>query len=136
MVLNGGTQAAISCIMKQILFLIFLLATSQTVFSQGNIPEYTTQKGLVVLRVVPKDRTAKIFLAGHQAAVLDLKKDAQLLSVTVIKGDQKQKLELRANGEFYEVKNLPEQKPYELEFQVQVQNKPQQMRLKIDSTKP
>jgi hypothetical protein len=103
----------------------------------SEIPEYTHQGNLVTIRVVPKDRSAKIFIVGHKAAEMNFKDDAQILSVSVLKKNRKETLQLNRQGDFYEVQGLPEgEKPYQLMIKAAVKGQTEEVKVNIPTQKP
>jgi hypothetical protein len=123
--------------MKLLMFLIFQMATLSFAVNPADIPEYTQQGSFVTLRVVPKDRTAKIFVVGHKAAELDFKNEAQILSVSLVNNRKKEVLNLNKQGDYYEVKGLPpKNEPYQLMIQTQAKGKMEELKVDIPSQKP
>lgn len=124
--------------MKSVLT-ILVLAFSAMGFAQSprEIPEYTHQGNLVSVRIVPKDRTAKIFLVGHKAAEVNLKDEAKVLSVTLLKKNQKEVLQLDKQGDYYEVKGLPAgRQPYDLMIQTEVRGQAEHLKVEVHPQKP
>ncbi len=72
---------------------------------------YLGQGDLVTVRMVIGEGKARIFLVGKEAARVDLKNPAQLLSLTAFTDDgKKQELRFSRDGEFY-VTMLPKKNP-------------------------
>lgn len=122
-----------------IFFLLLLpmgLAFAQEPSSPGT-PQFGAEGRLVILKVVPGDRTAKLFFIGKKAVTLDFQKDHKLLSVTALKDGQKETLKFRNNGESYEVLNMPAWRdPYSLDVKSEVRGKVEELNVKIVPTKP
>ena len=85
-------------------FIIFFpfISLSQE-FRPGN-PSYVGENKLIVLRFVPQDKSGKVFLVGSKVADIDFKKNAKLLSVTMLTDSQEEVLQLNQNGSYYEIK--------------------------------
>ena len=98
-----------------ILLLTFVTAFANAQVSGNGIAEYSAQGRLVILRIVPGDKVAKLFILGKKAAELDLKKDAKVLSVFLNSGGSSEELRINNRGDYYEVRGLPKREiPYEL----------------------
>lgn len=128
--------------MTKFRFIFFLLlipmglAFAQEPLSPGT-PQFGAEGRLVILKVVPGDRTAKLFFIGKKAVTLDFQKDHKLLSVTALKDGQKETLKFRNNGESYEVLNMPAWRdPYSLDVKSEVRGKVEELNVKIVPTKP
>lgn len=122
------------------IFILFLLPVG-LVFAQEPLPPGAPQFGaegrLLILKVVPGDRTAKLFFIGKKAVTLDFQKDHKLLSVTAFNDGQKETLKFRSSGESYEVLNMPAWKePYSLDVKSEVRGKVEELNVKIVPTKP
>lgn len=120
------------------ILLVCLLGTqsvAQQVFP--NNPQYKAESELLILRFVPGDKKAKIFLAGNKVADLDFNKDAKILSVVMLNETKKEVLKLNRNGDFYEVESSKEfPSAYQIVVKTEVRGKPQEMKFKINQTKP
>lgn len=85
-------------------------------------PEYTASGKLLILRVVPQDRTAKIFVVGSKIAEVDLKRDTKILSVH-LRDPETETLQLNSRGEYYEVNGIPNKgQPYKLSIKARVRD--------------
>lgn len=114
-----------------------LLGNLSFAVNPSEIPEYTHQGNLITLRVVPKDRTAKIFIVGHKAAEMNLKDETQILSVSLLKKNRKEILQIDRQGDFYEVRGLPgSEKPYELMIEATVKGQMEEIKVNIPKQKP
>lgn len=100
-------------------------------------PEYTAQGRLVIVRVVPKDRTAKLFFVGKKAAELDLKKDHKVLSVTAIgPGSKSEQLSFQGEGDAYTVSQIPDwSQPYDLSIMTETRGQKDELKVKIENGK-
>ncbi|KHD88378.1 MAG: hypothetical protein OM95_09590 [Bdellovibrio sp. ArHS] len=100
-------------------------------------PQFGAEGRLLILKVVPGDRTAKLFFVGKKAAELDFNKDHKLLSVTALKNGQTETLQFKNNGDSYEVFGLPGGKePYSLGVKSEVKGKVEELKVKIQPAKP
>jgi hypothetical protein len=98
------------------------------------VPEFTQQGNLVTLRVIPKDRAAKIYLIGHKAAEADFRKNAKILKVSLIDHDKREELKIDKQGDYYEIKGLPSRaQPYRLNIQTKVQGQIEDFDFQIPS---
>jgi hypothetical protein len=99
--------------------------------------QYRVESNLIILRFVPADKTAKIFLAGKKFAELDFNKDAKVLSVVMLNDTKKEILQLNRAGDFYEVesaKAFPES--YQIIVNTEIRGKYQEIKLKVKNAKP
>ena len=123
-------------ILAALSFLFLSAVVSAQIPGPGD-PEYTTQGRFLVLRVIPKDRGAKLFLAGHEALNLDLKKETKILSVTLLKDERKEVLHFDGQGDTYEILNIPANSfPYELGIKAEVRGKQEELKVKVLNGKP
>ncbi len=100
-------------------------------------PNYMAQGHLLVLRVVPGDKSLKLFFAGKKAGELDLKKDHVVLSVTAMGGKKQETLRFKENGEAYDVLDLPAwNEPYDLSVKSRVRGKVEELKVKMPAAKP
>jgi hypothetical protein len=124
--------------LRYLLFTIFslsLLAGAQK--PPPDDPNYMAQGRLLILRVVPGDKSVKLFFAGTKAAELDLKKDHTLLSVTASGKKKSEILKFKETGEAYEVSTLPTWKePYELSVKSSIRGQVEELKVKMPATKP
>ncbi|MBV2167840.1 MAG: hypothetical protein KUL82_03950 [Bdellovibrio sp.] len=112
------------------------LAFSQEPPRPGD-PQFGAEGRLVILKVVPGDRTAKLFFVGKKAAEIDFTKDHKLLSVTAFKDGQTETLKFRNNGDSYEVLDMPGWKgPYSLGVKSEIKGKVEEFKVKIQPSKP
>lgn len=95
-------------------------------------PKIEATGKLLTIRVVPQDKSARIYLAGVEAAAIDLKTSSPMVEITAQKGKERRKLEFTNLGDAYEVKELPSwSKPYELIFKARVKEKTEDIRVNI-----
>ncbi|WP_415063198.1 hypothetical protein [Bdellovibrio sp.] len=112
------------------------LAFSQEPPRPGD-PQFGAEGRLVILKVVPGDRTAKLFFVGKKAAEIDFTKDHKLLSVTAFKDGQTETLKFKNNGDSYEVLDMPGWKgPYSLGVKSEIKGKVEELKVKIQPSKP
>lgn len=123
----------------KIIFLVLMLPPFLA-FAQKpppNDPNYMAQGHLLVLRVVPGDKTLKLFFAGKKAGEVDLKKDHMILSVTATGGKKQESLKFKESGEAYEVVDAPAwNEPYDLSVKSRVKGKFEELKVKIPAPKP
>lgn len=99
--------------------------------------KYEAEGRLLVLKVVPGNKSAKLFFVGKKAAELDLKAGHKLLSVTAMGEGQKEELKFRNTGDSYEVTNFPEwPKAFELRVKSEIKGQIEEHKLKIQPSKP
>ena len=111
------------------------LASAQV--SGNGIAEYSAQGKLVVLRIVPGDKVAKLFILGKKKAELDLKKDTKIISVFLNSENKSEELRINNRGDYYEVRGLPKhQTPYELSVKTAVKGEKEEVTFKINMQKP
>jgi hypothetical protein len=127
--------------MKTLKIIFFTLASiSFFAFAQKpppDDPNYMAQGRLLVLRVVPGDKSVKLFFAGKKAGELDLKKDHLVLSVTATGEKKQESLKFKESGEAYEVLNLPAwNEPYDLSVKSQIKGKIEELKVKMPAKKP
>ena len=122
--------------------LLFLqLLISAACFGQDPIqndhPEFLGQGKLVILRIIPGDKTAKLFIVGRKAAELDLKKEAQILSVFLNSSNSQEELRVNNRGEFYEVSGMPNRtSPYVLSVKTKVNDHIEDIKINIKTKMP
>lgn len=120
--------------MKALIILVLLISSASYAVNPREVPEFTQQGSLITLRVVPKDRTAKIFIVGHKAAAIELQKDAQVTRVLLVDNEKKETLSLNDQGDYYEVSGLPDHgQPYQLMVQTRVKGKIEEVKIDIPS---
>jgi len=115
---------------KEFLFCLLLISP----FQSGAYDVERTQKefigssNLVVVKVVPRDRKAEVFLTGIKAAELS----PQLVSVTLFDGPQSKPLQFRMSESRYELDLPPRKtKSYDLEFETETQGKKERIKVSI-----
>ncbi|MGZ3786754.1 MAG: hypothetical protein ACXVC3_19605 [Bdellovibrio sp.] len=115
---------------------IFLRVTFAQEPPRPGDPQFGGEGRLIILRVVPADKTAKLYFVGKKAAEIDFNKDHKLLSVTALSGGKSETLQFKNTGDAYEVLNVPSEKgPYELSVKSEVKGKIEDIKVKIQ-TKP
>jgi len=125
----------------KLVFVVALTFSSARGFSQEpprpGDPQFGAEGRLVILKVVPGDRTAKLFFVGKKAAEIDFNKDHKLLSVTAFKNGQTETLKFKNNGDSYEVLNMPGwSEPYSLGVKSEIKGKVEELKVKIQPSKP
>lgn len=113
---------------------ISLPGFSQEIQSQGH-PQIGGEGRLVMIRVVPGDRTAKLFFVGKKAAEIDFKKDHKVLSITALTDGKSEELHFKSTGEAYEVYGTPN-KPYDLNVKSEVRGKVETIKVNVSPSKP
>ncbi|GEM_PF-5507167 len=107
---------------------------SQEIQSQGH-PQIGGEGRLVMVRVVPGDKTAKLFFVGKKAAEIDFKKDHKVLSITAFSDGKSEELRFKSTGESYEVFGTPN-KPYDLNVKSEIRGKVENIKVNVSPTKP
>jgi hypothetical protein len=96
------------------------------------LPQYKSEAKLFTIFVVPKDKTAKIFFAGKEAAKIDFEKDHKVLEITAFQKGRSETLAFDKNGDTYIISNLPSWKePYELQIKSETRGELEQTKIKI-----
>lgn len=100
-------------------------------------PNYMAQGRMLILRVVPGDKSLKLFFLGKKAGELDMKKDHLVLSITATGNKKQEVLKFKESGEAYEVSELPKwNEPYDLSVKSQVKGTVEELKVKIPAKKP
>lgn len=107
---------------------------AQEIQSQGH-PQIGGEGRLLIVRVVPGDKTAKLFFAGKKAAEIDFKKDHKVLSITALSDGMSEELHFKSTGDAYEVYGTPN-KPYDLNVKSEVRGKVETIKVNISPAKP
>lgn len=111
-------------------------ATAQDPTRPGD-PQFGGEGRMIILRVVPGDKTAKLYFLGKKAAEIDFNKDHKLLSVTAFSEGKRETLQFKNNGDSYEVMDVPSEKgSYELDVKSEVRGKVEDIKVKIQTVKP
>ena len=117
----------------------FHLALSQTDYpndpSENPLkPEYQASSRAAILRVVPGDKTAKLFIAGHKTAQADLSKQPVVVSVTAWNQGDSEILDFRRDGDGYLITELPKwQEPYDLAVTLESRGNVEEMKVRIQN---
>lgn len=125
-------------IMKIILSVLLLsvISWSEERDPGARIPQYVAEGQLISLRIVPGDRTAKIFLIGQKRAEVDLRSDAKILSV-FLEEKPNEVLMISDKGRYYEVQGVPSAgKPYQLSIRAKVGKQTEDLHVRVNPTKP
>jgi hypothetical protein len=128
--------------MKWLLTLTFLFGGSASFaqISQGerrdNV-EYLSQGRLLNVRIVPGQKSVKIFIAGNKITDLSYNKDHKLLEVTATNPDQqKQVLQFTKDGDAYVISKLPEwDNNYELNLRAETRGQVEEHKIQIKGSK-
>lgn len=100
-------------------------------------PQFGGEGRMIIVRVVPGDKTAKLFFLGKKQAEIDFTKDHRLLSVTALSGGKSEMLQFKNTGDSYEVLNVPTGKgPYELDVKSEIKGKVEDIKVKIRPKMP
>ena len=109
---------------------------AQDIHNMRNVPEYTASGKLLSLRIVPGDRTAKIYIVGTKMAEVDLKKDAKILSVH-LNDSKPETLHVNDRGDYYEVRGVPrEGQPYKLSIKTRIRGQSEEVPVIIQPKVP
>lgn len=133
--------------MRSIQFLIFSLVAIVTFLSgvvgaqtqsldNARYPygQYTAEGRLLTVKLVPGDKTAKLFFVGKKVADLNFQKDHKLLSVIARNSNKKEILKFTGTGDSYEVSELPKWKtPYELTLKSELNGQFEELKVKVKS---
>lgn len=109
-------------------------AFAQEIQSQG-LPQIGGEGRLLMVRVVPGDKTAKLFFVGKKAAEIDFKKDHKVLSITAFSDGKSEELRFKSTGDSYEVYGTPN-KPYDLNVKSEVKGNVETIKVNISPAKP
>lgn len=100
-------------------------------------PQFGGEGRMIILRVVPGDKTAKLYFMGKKSAEINFNKDHKLLSVTALSEGKRETLQFKSTGDSYEVLNVPSEKgAYELNVKSEVRGKIEDIKVKIQTKKP
>jgi hypothetical protein len=133
---NGGYMN-VGLVLKSTVVLAFLMSIANAQTAGNGVSEFNAQGKLVILRIVPGDKVAKLFVLGKKKAAFDFKKDAKILSVFLKNGASSEELKVNDRGDFYEVQGVPNRdKPYELSVQTDVKGEKDDVTIKINMLKP
>ena len=100
-------------------------------------PEYQSVSRSVVLRVVPGDKTAKLFVAGHKTATADLSKQPVVVSVTAWNQGESEILDFRRDGDGYLITELPKwREPYDINVKLESRGNLEEMKVRIGDQAP
>lgn len=114
-----------------------LFSCANALATGDGVSEFNGQGKLVILRIVPGDKVAKLFVLGKKTAELDLKKDAKVLSVFLKNGATQEELRINNQGDFYEVNGLPEETPsYVLSIKTKVKNQIEDIKIHVQNKIP
>ncbi|MGZ3768856.1 MAG: hypothetical protein ACXVCP_05125 [Bdellovibrio sp.] len=129
-------MAKITFIFSLTVLLSLVKAFAQEPSRPGD-PQFGGEGRLVILRVVPGDKTAKLYFIGKKAAEFDFNKDHKLLSVTALSNGKSETLQFRNKGDSYEVLNVPSEKgAYELNVKSEIKGKVEDIKVKVQTPKP
>lgn len=119
--------------MKKRLLGLAVLLLSVNGFAQGynGNPKYEAEGRLLIFRIVPADKSAKIFLVGRKAGELNLGKDARLISVTTLRGSQAEELKFNGDGTSYEVSLPSKETDLTLTLKAEIRGQPDHVKIKI-----
>ncbi len=96
-------------------------------------PEYLGSGRLLTIRIVPADRTAKLYVVGKKAAQIEIGKDYQVIEITALNKKQNETLEFRRDGEAYVISNLPKwNEPYDLKVRAETRGQKDEVKVRID----
>ncbi len=117
--------------------IIFVIVAGFSICAK-DMEEYKAESRFLILRIVPGDKSAKLYLAGKKSAELSLQKDTQLLSVTAFDDSKKtETLKFSGEGDQYIIENLPQwKKPYQIKVKAQVKGLPEELHVKVGNQKP
>jgi hypothetical protein len=122
---------------KLILILVVLSGSAFAQDFRPENPQYKSEGKMLVLRFAPKDKAAKVFLAGQKVADIDFNKDSQLVSVVRVTDKEREKLEFTNLGDYYEVRSRTGfTRNDEVVFHARVRGETQQIKIKLNSSKP
>jgi len=95
-------------------------------------PQMRGEGRLLIFKIVPGDKTAKLFVVGKKVGELDLKKDHKLVYINATRNGKTEPLFFKQNGEAYEILNLPHSsEPYDLSIQSEVKGHPETIKIKM-----
>ena len=116
----------------------WILFLGSIVFFTASAQDYQTdpltlegQSGLLTVRIVVGEKTAKVYLTGKETAKLDFGKDAKLLQLTAFQRDGvEEELQFSPDQGYYTVKKLPEwEGPYMFRVKTEVKGKKQDVEI-------
>jgi hypothetical protein len=94
-------------------FKIFFLALGLSLSASAQLPEgpnrlYEGEGRLVIFRIVPGDKGAKLFWVGRKVADVDFRKNSRLISIVARKGDVQEELHFIEQGKTYLIPKFPD----------------------------
>lgn len=90
------------------------------------------QGQLVSVRVVPAEKSAKLYVVGKKVAQTKPK----VLQVTAFNKDQEEELHMTPQGEYYTVNNPKLKKPYSLRVRTQLDKDEEKFEIKVPQSSP
>ena len=89
------------------------------------------QGQLMSVKVVPADKSAKLYILGKKAAESKPSIRPKLLQVTAFNKDEEEELHLTPEGEYYTVSNPKLKRPYSLRVRAKVEEKEEKFEIKV-----
>src|SRR5262245_35055371 len=108
----------------KILILSFLIMA-------GGEKLYEAEGRLITFRVVPGEKSAKLFLLGKKAGELSWEKDAHLISVTAFSGKSSEKLRFKEDGSSYILTEIPKSADLTLSLRAELRGKKESVKIRI-----
>ena len=114
---------------------LFMAVTAQAHHLTGvqrEDPSYRAEGNMLLFIAVPRDKNLKLYLVGKEAAQMNFNKDSKLVSVSLWENNKKRNLQFRQVGNSYEILDLPKKGRYNMDFEAEVQSKPDTVRMSIE----
>lgn len=92
------------------------------------------QGQLMSVRVVPADKTAKLYILGKKVVQTGPKIRPRILQVTAFNQDQEEELHLTPEGDYYTVSNPKLSKPYSLRVRAQLAHEEEKFEISVPKT--
>lgn len=100
-------------------------------FQNNAVKRYEAEGRVLTFRVVPGEKSAKLFLLGRKAGELNLNADARLISVTALHGGRSERLLFKPDGEAYLIPEFPENGDLMLTLKAEVHGRKDQVKIRM-----
>lgn len=131
---------SVSTLLSVILFGLATFAQNMNV-APTNGPDYRPlmiQGQIASVRVVPGDKSLKLFILGKKALEAKSKSELrpEILKVTAFSDNNQEELKLTPEGDYYTVTPPKWQNPYSLRIETRLQEQMEKLEVKIPAKKP
>lgn len=132
--------------MKFLFTLLFIFTLTILSVSFGALDESATdlaapdkralmaQGQIMSVRVVPADKSAKLFVLGKKALDYKAGLKPKVLQVTAFNSGEEEELHLTPEGDYYTINNPQIKKPYSLRVRTQLDKQEEKFEIKVPTT--